>query len=261
VNNGAHGTAGVPIDLAGRVALVTGAGSGIGEAIAGILARAGALVAVADLSEPAAVRVAGEITALGGRAIAVRLDVADEASVRDGVGRITTELGPVRIVVNNAATWTIKPFADTSPAEIERVFAVTVTGAMNVTRSVLTDLCAEPGGRVVNIISDSGRVGEAHMAAYASAKAALVGFTKSLAREVGRQGVTVNGVSPGTTVTPGSADFIAQVGGEQKLARAYPLGRLGRPEDIAGAVLFFASPLADWITGQVLSVSGGFTMV
>jgi NAD(P)-dependent dehydrogenase (short-subunit alcohol dehydrogenase family) len=216
---------------------------------------------VADLVEEAAVRVADEIAAQGGRALPVQLNVADEASVRDGLTYIAAQLGPIRILVNNAATWAIKPFEDTTPPEIERIFGVTVIGAMNVTRSALTDLRAEPGGRVVNIISDSGRVGEAHMAAYASAKAALVGFTKSLAREVGRQGVTVNGVSPGTTVTPGSADFIAQVGGEQKLARAYPLGRLGRPEDIAGAVLFFASPLADWITGQVLSVSGGFTMV
>jgi NAD(P)-dependent dehydrogenase (short-subunit alcohol dehydrogenase family) len=261
VNNGANGSPGVPIELTGRVALVTGAGSGIGEAIARILARAGAHVAVADLVEEAAARVADEIAAQGGRAMPVQLDVADEASVRDGVTYIAAQLGPIRILVNNAATWAIKPFEDTTPAEIDRIFGVTVIGAMNVTRSALTDICAEPGGRVVNIISDSGRVGEAHMAAYASAKAALVGFTKSLAREVGRQGVTVNGVSPGTTVTPGSADFIAQVGGEQKLARAYPLGRLGRPEDIAGAVLFFASPLADWITGQVLSVSGGFTMV
>jgi NAD(P)-dependent dehydrogenase (short-subunit alcohol dehydrogenase family) len=261
VNNGANGSLGVPIELAGRVALVTGAGSGIGEAIARILARAGAHVAVADLVEEAAARVADEIAAQGGRAMPVQLDVADEASVRDGVTYIAAQLGPIRILVNNAATWAIKPFEDTTPAEIDRIFGVTVIGAMNVTRSALTDICAEPGGRVVNIISDSGRVGEAHMAAYASAKAALVGFTKSLAREVGRQGVTVNGVSPGTTVTPGSTDFIAQVGGEQKLARAYPLGRLGRPEDIAGAVLFFASPLADWITGQVLSVSGGFTMV
>ena len=258
MNNGATGLA---IDLGGRVALVTGAGSGIGEGIARILARAGAAVAVADLSEDAAVRVADAILATGGRAFAVRMDVADPASVEDGVARITASLGPVRILVNNAASWTIKPFIDTEPAEIDRVFAVTVHGTMQVTRAALSDLCAEPGGRIVNIISDSGRVGEAHMAAYASAKAALTGFTKSLAREVGRRGVTVNGVSPGTTLTPGSSAFIEKVGGEEKLARAYPLGRLGRPEDIAGAVLFFASPLADWITGQILSVSGGFTMV
>jgi NAD(P)-dependent dehydrogenase (short-subunit alcohol dehydrogenase family) len=99
------------------------------------------------------------------------------------------------------------------------------------------------------------------MAAYAAAKAALVGFTKSLAKETGRAGTTVNGVSPGTTNTPGSAAFIESVGGEAKLAKAYPLGRLGQPEDIANGVLFFASPLSDWITGQILSVSGGFTMV
>jgi len=261
VNNGANGTAGVAIDLGGRVALVTGAGSGIGEAIATILARANAAVAVADLADDGAQRVAGAIVARGGRALAVRLDVADEASVRDGVACVTAQLGPIRILVNNAATWAIKPFSDTAPGEVDRIFGVTVMGAMHVTRAVLAGLCAEPGGRVVNIISDSGRVGESHMAAYASAKAALSGFTKSLAKEVGRQGVTVNGVSPGTTVTPGSAGFIESVGGEQKLARAYPLGRLGQPDDIANAVLFFASPLADWITGQILSVSGGFTMV
>jgi NAD(P)-dependent dehydrogenase (short-subunit alcohol dehydrogenase family) len=258
VNNGATG---LTIDLGGRVALVTGAGSGIGEAIARTLARAGAAVAVADLAEDAAIHVADAILAAGGRAFAVRMDVADPASVEDAIARATAALGPVRIVVNNAAWWTIKPFTETEPAEIDRIFAVTVHGTMQVTRAALADVCAEPGGRIVNIISDSGRVGEAHMAAYASAKAALTGFTKSLAREVGRAGATVNGVSPGTTVTPGSADFIEKVGGEQKLARAYPLGRLGRPEDIAHAVLFFASPLADWITGQILSVSGGFTMV
>lgn len=99
------------------------------------------------------------------------------------------------------------------------------------------------------------------MAAYAGAKAALMGFTKSLAKEVGGKGTTVNGASPGTTETPGSAAFIESAGGAEKLARAYPLGRLGRPDDIAGAALFFASPLADWITGQILSVSGGYTMV
>lgn len=251
----------VTIDLEGRVALVTGAGSGIGEAIARTLARAGAAVAVADLAEDAAKRVAGDIEERGGRALAVAVDVSDESSVGQAVAQIQAGLGPVRILVNNAAMWAIKPFKDTTPAEIDRIFAVTVTGSMHMTRAALTDLCANPGGRVVNIISDSGRTGEHSMAAYAGAKAALMGFTKSLAKEVGRAGTTVNGVSPGTTETPGSASFIESAGGAEKLARAYPLGRLGRPDDIADAVLFFASPLSDWITGQILSVSGGYTMV
>jgi NAD(P)-dependent dehydrogenase (short-subunit alcohol dehydrogenase family) len=116
-------------------------------------------------------------------------------------------------------------------------------------------------GRIVNIASDSARTGEHSMSVYAGAKAGIVAFTKSVALEVGRKGVRANVVAPGTTVTPGSADFIAQVGGPEKLAKAYPLGRLGTPSDIAGAVLFLASPLSAWITGQVLSVSGGYTMV
>ncbi|MGH8998217.1 MAG: SDR family NAD(P)-dependent oxidoreductase [Acidimicrobiia bacterium] len=252
---------GVSIDLSGRVAVVTGGGSGIGEATAKVLGAAGAAVAVADLAEENAKRVAADIEAGGSRATPVRLDVTDEASILDGFEQIRSELGTPRIVVNNAATWTIKLFKDTTQAEIDRIFGVTVTGAMHVTRAALDDLTATPGGRLINIISDSGRTGEGYMAAYASAKAALVGLTKSLAKEVGRFGCTVNGVSPGTTNTPGAAAFIESVGGEAKLAKAYPLGRLGQPEDIANAVLFFASPLSEWITGQILSVSGGYTMV
>jgi NAD(P)-dependent dehydrogenase (short-subunit alcohol dehydrogenase family) len=251
---------GVTIDLSGRVAIVTGGGSGIGETTAKLLGTAGAAVAVADLSGASAKRVAAEIDAAGGSAIAVEADVADAASVQDGLAQVRRELGPVNVVVNNAAVWVIKLFKDTSSQEIDRIFNVTVTGTMNMTRAALPDVTASPGGRFINVISDSGRSGEAYMAAYASAKAALIGFTKSIAREVGRFGTTVNGVSPGTTKTPGSAEFIEKVGGEAKLAKAYPLGRLGRPDDIANAVLFFASPLSDWITGQILSVSGGYTM-
>jgi NAD(P)-dependent dehydrogenase (short-subunit alcohol dehydrogenase family) len=252
---------GVTIDLSGRIAFVTGGGSGIGEAIAKVLAEAGAAVAVADLAEENAKRVASEIEGAGGRALAVRADVGDEASVEDAFAQARRELGRVDIVVNNAATWVIKLFKDTTPAEVDRIFNVTVTGTMNVTRAALPDVTAAPGGRIINIISDSGRTGEAYMAAYAAAKAALVGLTKSVAKEVGRFQTTVNGVSPGTTNTPGSSAFIESVGGEAKLAKAYPLGRLGQPADIANAVLFFASPLSDWITGQILSVSGGYTMV
>jgi NAD(P)-dependent dehydrogenase (short-subunit alcohol dehydrogenase family) len=249
------------IDLAGRAAVVTGAGSGIGEAIAKTLAEAGAAVAVADIDPGAAERVAKEIEAAGGTALPVTFDIADAGAVATGLAAVRDELGPVRIVVNNAATWVVKPFADTTQAEIDRIFAVTVYGTINVTQAALADLTAEPGGRVVNVVSDSARTGEPYMAAYASAKAALLGLTKSVAREVGRKGTTVNAVSPGTTQTPGGADFIEKAGGAEKLAKPYPLGRIGQPQDIANAVLFFASPLSDWITGQVLSVSGGYTMI
>jgi len=250
----------IQIDLSSDVAVVTGGGSGIGAGIAVLLAEAGARVAVADLSEVAAKGVAEQITGKGGTAIGVRLDIADEASVRAGLAAVREQLGPVSVLVNNAATWTIKKFADTTADEARRVVDITLIGTMNVMRAALPDLL-ETRGTIVNIASDSARTGEHSMSVYAGAKAGVIGVTKSVAKEVGRQGVRANVVAPGTTVTPGSSAFIEQVGGADKLARAYPLGRLGTPDDIAGAVLFLASPLSTWITGQVLSVSGGYTML
>jgi len=250
----------IQIDLSSDVAVVTGGGSGIGAGIAVLLAEAGARVAVADLSEVAAKGVAEQITGKGGTAIGVRLDIADEASVRAGLAAVREQLGPVSVLVNNAATWTIKKFADTTADEARRVVDITLIGTMNVMRAALPDLL-ETRGTIVNIASDSARTGEHSMSVYAGAKAGVIGVTKSVAKEVGREGVRANVVAPGTTVTPGSSAFIEQVGGADKLARAYPLGRLGTPDDIAGAVLFLASPLSTWITGQVLSVSGGYTML
>jgi NAD(P)-dependent dehydrogenase (short-subunit alcohol dehydrogenase family) len=250
----------IPIDLSGQVALVTGGGSGIGEAIATTLAQAGAGVAVADLSQESATRVAESIRGCGGKAQPIQMDIANPASVEAGIALVRAELGPVSILVNNAATWVVKEFKETTSAEVARVIDVTLIGTINVTRAALPDVI-EQRGRIINTISDSARIGERYMSVYAAAKAGLMGLTKSLAREVGRDGVTVNGVSPGTTSTPGSSAFIEAAGGPEKLARAYPLGRIGEPADIANAVLFFASPLSSWITGQILSVSGGFTMV
>jgi NAD(P)-dependent dehydrogenase (short-subunit alcohol dehydrogenase family) len=251
----------IAIDLSGQSAIVTGAGSGIGEAIARTLAAAGAAVVIGDVREEAATAVASSIVASGGTAVPAAFDIADSEAVAKALAAARAEVGPLRIVVNNAASWAVKLFADTTLEEIDRIFAVTVHGTMNVTRAALDDLVAQPGGRVISVASDSARTGEAWMAAYASAKAALLGFSKSLAKEVGRAGCTVNVVCPGTTKTPGGQDFIDKAGGPEKLAKPYPLGRIGEPEDIANAVLFFASPLASWITGQVLSVSGGYTMV
>ena len=250
----------IAIDLSGEVALVTGGGSGIGEAIARTLSRAGAAVAVADLSEESAARVATAICDEGGQAIPVQMDIADAASIDAAMERLHAQLGQVSILVNNAATWVVKEFKDTTPAEVDRVLGVTLTGTINVTRAALPDVI-ERRGRIINIISDSARTGERFMSVYAAAKAGLIGLTKSIAKEVGAKGVMVNGVSPGTTSTPGGSGFIEAAGGPEKLARAYPMGRIGEPQDIANAVLFFASPLCSWITGQVLSVSGGFTMV
>ncbi|MEU3984019.1 SDR family NAD(P)-dependent oxidoreductase [Streptomyces sp. NPDC026672] len=250
----------ISIDLSGQVAVVTGGGSGIGEATARTLARAGATVAIADLSLPAAERVAKEIGAAGGRALGVAVDIADRASIDAGLAAVRAELGPVTSLVNNAAAWAVKLFADHTAEDVERVVGVTLNGTMAFTQAVLPDITAQHGNIVV-ISSDGARIGERYMSVYAAAKAGLVGFAKSLAREVGRAGVNVNAIAPGTTNTPGGAGFIEQAGGAEKLAKAYPLGRIGEPQDIADAALFLVSPLSSWITGQVLSVSGGFTMV
>jgi NAD(P)-dependent dehydrogenase (short-subunit alcohol dehydrogenase family) len=204
--------------------------------------------------------VADAICGTGGKALPLQLDIGDPASIEAAIAKLRAELGPISILVNNAATWVVKEFRETTPAEVDRVVGITLIGTMNVTRAALPDVI-ERRGRVINTISDSARTGERFMSVYAAAKAGLIGLTKSLAKEVGKDGVTVNGVSPGTTSTPGGSAFIEAAGGPEKLARAYPMGRIGEPQDIANAVLFFASPLSSWVTGQVLSVSGGFTMV
>jgi NAD(P)-dependent dehydrogenase (short-subunit alcohol dehydrogenase family) len=250
----------VQIDLSSDVAVVTGGGSGIGAGIAALLAQAGAKVAILDMSAEAAKTVAEQINADGGTAIGVEANITDEAGVEQALTSVREQLGPVSVLVNNAATWTIKKFQDTTAEETRRVVDVTLIGTINVMRAALPDLLATQG-RIVNVASDSARTGEHSMSVYAGAKAGVVAITKSIAQEVGRKGVRANVVAPGTTQTPGSAAFIDQVGGPEKLARAYPLGRLGEPADIAGAVLFLASPLSSWITGQVLSVSGGYTML
>src|SRR3979411_3008931 len=220
----------IAVDLSGEVALVTGAGSGIAEEVAMTLAQAGAGVAVADLSSESATRVADAICGAGGKALPFQMDIGDPASIQAAISRLHAELGPISILVNNAATWVVKEFKDTTPAEVDRGIGVTLIGTINVTRAALPDVI-ERRGRIINTISDSARIGERYMSVYAAAKAGLMGLTKSVGREVGRDGVTVNGVSPGTTSTPGSSAFIEAAGGPEKLARAYPLGRIGETRE------------------------------
>lgn len=245
--------------MADRVAVVTGAGRGIGRAIALGLAGEGYAVGVLDL-DPAAT--ADEIVAAGGRATGVRADVRDLTAMRAAVASVEDALGPVGVLVNNAGWDKLDRFLESDPALWDRLIAINYTGALNTTRAVLERMAGRGGGRIVSIASDAGRVGSSGEAVYSGCKAAIIGFSKALAREVAKDGITVNVVCPGPTETALLAEVMAGAG-EKVLAgmrRAIPLGRLGRPEDIVGAVCFLASDAAGYVTGQVLSVSGGLTM-
>jgi 2-hydroxycyclohexanecarboxyl-CoA dehydrogenase len=245
-----------------RTALVTGAARGIGRAIAFELARGGCAVAVADVLTEDAHAATAEIEAAGGRALAVELDVTDTASVDAAVEQIESDLGPVEIAVNNAGWDELRPFLETDEAFWSRVIDVNFTGGLRVTSAVLPGMVERGWGRLVNIGSDAGRVGSSLESVYSGAKGAVIAFTKTIAREVARNGVTANAVCPGPTRTP-MLEAMATTGGERlidSLTRAVPMRRLAEPEDVAAAVAFLASERAEYITGQTLSVSGGLTM-
>lgn len=248
----------VAIDLHGRRALITGAASGIGRGCAERLAQAGAAVVIADVRRSAAEDAAAALGSEGADVIAVELDISDWDRCRSVV---EDELpGPADILVNCAAVWHLENFRDLTPPRWRRDLEVTLDGTMTITRALLPGMIEAGGGAVVSISSDAARIGERQQVVYGAAKAGVIGFTKSLAREVGPSGIRVNCVAPGLTRTPASTDFIERAG-EDRLARSYPLRRIGEPGDIADAVLFLVSDLSAWITGQVLSVSGGYTMV
>jgi 2-hydroxycyclohexanecarboxyl-CoA dehydrogenase len=245
------------------VALVTGAGRGIGRAVALRLARDGVAIGVVDLDPRTATAVAEEIAAGSGRAVGVAADVSDLARVRAAVGEVERALGPVDVLVNNAGWDRLEPFVENDPALWDRLIAVNLKGVLYVTRSVLDGMIARRQGRVVSIASDAARVGSTGEAVYAACKAGIIGFSKTLARELARHAITVNVVCPGPTDTALLAEVMAGEQGARVLRgmeRAIPLGRLGTPEDVAGAVAYFASAEAAYVTGQVLSVSGGLTM-
>ena len=250
--------------VAARAAIVSGAGRGIGRAIALALAQEGRSVAVADLLAEQANGVAEEIVQAGGRATAVELDVTDAGSVAGAVARATAELGPLEILVNNAGWDELRPFTETDERFWERVLDVNFKGALRMTHALLPGMIERGFGRIVCIGSDAGRVGSSLESVYAGAKGGLIAFTKTIAREAARHGVTANTVCPGPTDTPMLA-AIAAAGGDAErvigaMTRAVPMRRLARPEEIAAAVAFFASERAGFITGQTLSVSGGLTM-
>ena len=247
--------------LRGKSILVTGAARGIGRAIVGRLAEEGCSVGVLDLDGAGANAAAEALRAAGAGAHALACDLRDAAAVERAVAACEDALGPLFGLVNNAGWDRAADFVDTDPAFWRQVIDVNLYGPLHATRAVLPGLLARGAGRVVSIASDAGRVGSSGEAVYSACKGGIIAFTRSLAREVARRGVTLNCVSPGPTDTQLLAAVDPTGRLQQALARAIPMGRVGRPDDLPGAVAFLLSDDAGFITGQTLSVSGGLTMV
>jgi 2-hydroxycyclohexanecarboxyl-CoA dehydrogenase len=247
-----------------KTVIVTGGGGGIGGATSRRFAREGARVGVFDLNLEAAKEVAADIQRAGGTAEAFDCDITRRATVDVAVAATESKLGPIDVLVNNAGWDVFRPFTKTEPSQWERLIAINLTGALHMHHAVLPGMSARKSGRIVNIASDAARVGSSGEAVYAACKGGLVAFSKTIAREHARQGITVNVVCPGPTDTALFADYKEGAGNPEKLEEAFrrsiPLGRIGRPDDLPGAILFFASDDAAYVTGQVLSVSGGLTM-
>jgi len=257
-----------------RVAFVSGAGRGIGFEICRTLAAEGARIAVNDLFPERAEEAANSLKAEGAEAMAVAADVTDGDAVAVAVQRVIAHFGQLDILVNNAGVPAVTAATDAIPssgalfsasdrAQWDRSMHLITYGVMNCSRAAIEHMMERKWGRIVNVISDAGRVGEPRVVPYSMAKAGVVGFSKALAKEVARHAITVNCVSPATTLTDATREWIEAQG--EQIMRSYPLARglnrLGQPSDIANAVAFLASQRAEWITGQVLSVNGGYSMV
>jgi 2-hydroxycyclohexanecarboxyl-CoA dehydrogenase len=249
--------------LENQVAVVTGGGGGIGTMICTRLFEEGARVAVLDIDILTAKRTA-ETLGEPGRARAVAVDITDPESVRQAIAEVVGTFGTIDILVNNAGWDRGGPFLETDQDLWAKIIAINYQGALHMHREVLPLMVERKRGRVVNIASDAGRVGSSGEAVYAGCKAAVIAFGKSVAREMARSGITINAVCPGPTDTAFFRGFAGEGEYGERLRagleRAIPMRRLGRPEDIPGIVAFLASDDAAFITGQVISVSGGLTM-
>jgi 2-hydroxycyclohexanecarboxyl-CoA dehydrogenase len=246
------------MDMQGRAVIVTGGASGIGKAVAFLLAREGARILIGDVDEAGGDAAAAEGAAEGLAVDYLRLDLTDKLSIDDFVAAVDQRVGCVDGLVNGAGWDQIQPFLENPPEMWDRVIAVNLMGAVRLTRGLLPPMVAAATGKIVNISSDAGRVGSMGETVYAAAKGGLIAFTKSLARELARYRINVNCICPGPTDTPLFQRQPERM--KEALSRAIPFRRIAQPIEIAQAVMFFLSDRSDYITGQVLSVSGGLTM-
>ena len=250
--------------LKDKVVIVTGGAGGIGSALGERFAAEGSKVAIFDLKGDAADALAAKIRAAGGKAAGYAVDITDAAAVDRGVAAAEADLGPIDVLVNNAGWDVGARFLDLDPALWQKIIAINLVGPLNLHRAVLKGMSARGTGRVVNIASDAGRVGSSGEAVYSACKGGIISFSKTMARELARKRINVNVVCPGPTETNLFREFAGDGEAGAKLVaaltKAIPFGRVGQPDDLAGAVCFLASDDAAFITGQVISVSGGLTM-
>ena len=248
------------MQLAGRVALVTGGTRDVGREIALSLAAEGAAVAVhhGHSADEAAEAVAA-IRAKGGKAAAFQADISDRAAVATMIDAVVGELGGLDIVVNNAGLAIRKPFKSTTPEDWRRQIDVNLLGAIQLCHAAIPHLEKRGHGRIIAVVGDSSRVGESGLSIVGAARAGVIALMKSLARELGRSGITANTISLGLVETGHDPAWLDA--NREKLIKLYPVRRLGQAEDIAPTVVLLASPLSGWITGQTLSISGGYCMV
>jgi len=261
------------LNLAGKALIVTGGGSNIGRGIVLAFARERSNVVIADIDETQGQKVAKEANALGGKTVAIKTDVTNVDSVAAMVKKTLEEFGQIDILVNNVGWGLDRLFIEKPRTEWEKEVNINFWGVINCTRAVLDHMIERKYGKVISIGSDAGRMGEYREAVYAGCKGGVIALSKALARELGRHGINVNVICPGATVpeNPEHAGELSMWKGEmgqvftpevqEKAAKAYPLRRLGKPQDIANVAVFLASDAASFITGQTISVSGGYTMM
>jgi len=246
------------LKLKGKVALVTGAAQGIGKAIALLLARNGADIVVSDINLEKAEETAKEIRAIGPKAMAVKVDVANLSDVEQMVTGILEKLAKIDILVNNAGITRDKLILRMTEEDWDAVLGVNLKGTFNCTKAVVRHMAKQRSGKIVNIASVVGEMGNAGQANYSASKAGVIGLTKTIAREYAQRGINVNAIAPGYIETPMTEALPEKA--KEELRKLIPMERLGKPEDIAEAVLFLVSEESSYITGQVLNVNGGIYM-